>query len=332
MIALLRDPIDRAHSNWTHLWSAGLEPEGDFLRACDLEEPPGGRGWAPFWRYLDLGRYGESAAASVRRGAARAGARAALPGPARARRPRPSTSIFGFLGVDTGAVPEIPAENVTTQVSDNARNRVIGAALRAGARVGHGRLRPAWTPVERLAVAAPAARAEPAAAAAARPPRGPAAAGGRRRAVAGAGDRRPVRRLADAGHATPAARIAAAGRQDRHRLPEHRRPVRRPGGPPREAGAAPSGGGPDVDNGSSESVARYQRMNARSPEKRRLANGFPGLRNWSLQHLPPGVRAGLLSVAALKQLATSSRHPTPWWTDDQSSRAAVASARTPSSA
>src|SRR5262245_42285912 len=26
MIALLRDPVDRAHSNWVHLWSAGLEP------------------------------------------------------------------------------------------------------------------------------------------------------------------------------------------------------------------------------------------------------------------------------------------------------------------
>jgi hypothetical protein len=59
MIALLRDPVDRAHSNWTHLWSAGLEPEGDFLRACDLESRRAARGWAPFWRYLELGRYGE---------------------------------------------------------------------------------------------------------------------------------------------------------------------------------------------------------------------------------------------------------------------------------
>ena len=38
LIAVVRDPIDRAHSNWTHLRSAGLEPEGDFLRACALEE------------------------------------------------------------------------------------------------------------------------------------------------------------------------------------------------------------------------------------------------------------------------------------------------------
>src|SRR5919199_141812 len=30
LIAILRDPIERAHSNWTHLWSTGLEPVGDF--------------------------------------------------------------------------------------------------------------------------------------------------------------------------------------------------------------------------------------------------------------------------------------------------------------
>lgn len=48
LIALLRDPIDRGHSNWTHLWSAGLEPERDFLRACALENERAPDGWAPF--------------------------------------------------------------------------------------------------------------------------------------------------------------------------------------------------------------------------------------------------------------------------------------------
>ncbi len=146
MIALLRDPIDRAHSNWTHLWSAGLEPEGDFLRACDLEERRAGRGWAPFWRYLDLGRYG----GQLQRLYDVVPREQVLVLRYRDLRERPIETldvIFGFLGVDAGVVPEIPAENVTTQVSDNARNRLIGAALRAGARVGHGRLRPAWTPV-----------------------------------------------------------------------------------------------------------------------------------------------------------------------------------------
>ena len=29
---MLRDPVDRAHSNWSHLWSAGLEPEARLPR------------------------------------------------------------------------------------------------------------------------------------------------------------------------------------------------------------------------------------------------------------------------------------------------------------
>jgi hypothetical protein len=38
MIAVLRDPVERAHSNWTHLWSAGLDPIGDFPAACAAED------------------------------------------------------------------------------------------------------------------------------------------------------------------------------------------------------------------------------------------------------------------------------------------------------
>ena len=40
LIVILRDPVERAHSNWTHLWSAGLEPVSDFVRACGEEEAP----------------------------------------------------------------------------------------------------------------------------------------------------------------------------------------------------------------------------------------------------------------------------------------------------
>ena len=59
LIVVLRDPVERAHSNWTHLWSAGLDPESDFLKACALEEARAQAGWAEFWRYTDLGKYGE---------------------------------------------------------------------------------------------------------------------------------------------------------------------------------------------------------------------------------------------------------------------------------
>jgi hypothetical protein len=41
-----------------HLWSDGLEPEPDFLRAFHAEAARQAAGWAPFWRYRSLGLYG----------------------------------------------------------------------------------------------------------------------------------------------------------------------------------------------------------------------------------------------------------------------------------
>src|ERR1700733_6601971 len=38
LVIVLRDPVERAHSNWTHLWSSGLDPVGDFVQACGEEE------------------------------------------------------------------------------------------------------------------------------------------------------------------------------------------------------------------------------------------------------------------------------------------------------
>src|SRR3954471_2500103 len=33
LVAVVRDPVDRAYSNWMHLWSDGLETEPDVVRA-----------------------------------------------------------------------------------------------------------------------------------------------------------------------------------------------------------------------------------------------------------------------------------------------------------
>src|SRR5258708_6534304 len=59
LIVILRDPVERAHSNWTHMWSAGLDPVGDVVQACAEEERRTAAGWADFWQYTALGRYGE---------------------------------------------------------------------------------------------------------------------------------------------------------------------------------------------------------------------------------------------------------------------------------
>ena len=59
LIAVLRDPVERAHSNWAHLRGAGLEPEADFGTALSREPSRIAAGWAHFWHYGAQGRYGE---------------------------------------------------------------------------------------------------------------------------------------------------------------------------------------------------------------------------------------------------------------------------------
>lgn len=137
LIVLLRDPVDRAHSNWTHLWNAGLEPEADFLAACRAEERRRANGWADFWHYVNLGRYGEQLAhlyTLVARDRV-------LVLRYRELKDSPAATldqVCAFLGVRTGLLGEIPAENVNRHVvEDNAVNDVLRGLLRFGGRVGH---------------------------------------------------------------------------------------------------------------------------------------------------------------------------------------------------
>jgi hypothetical protein len=131
LIAVLRDPIDRAHSNWTHLYSAGLEPESDFRRACALEDQRMAAGWAPFWRYLGQGRYGEQ----LEHLYSLFPREQVLLLRYRDLRDHPIDAldrVCTFLGVSTGAVPEMPAANVTVHASPS----IVNAALRAVVRYG----------------------------------------------------------------------------------------------------------------------------------------------------------------------------------------------------
>ena len=62
LIAVLRDPVDRAYSNWMHLWMDGLEPRADIVEAVRREQQRVDAGWAPFWHYQGLGMYGRQVA------------------------------------------------------------------------------------------------------------------------------------------------------------------------------------------------------------------------------------------------------------------------------
>jgi Sulfotransferase family len=135
LIVVVRDPVERAHSNWTHLWSAGLEPEPDFVRACAEEERRIAAGWASFWHYTGLGMYGRQLDYAF----------SLFPHEQvlvlRYRRlvDEPAATldrICAFLGVETGVLTEIPRENVTAHPEHTLGHRAVALGMRAGAAAG----------------------------------------------------------------------------------------------------------------------------------------------------------------------------------------------------
>jgi hypothetical protein len=135
LILVVRDPVERAHSNWTHLWSAGLEPVGDFVRACSEEERRIAAGWASFWRYTGLGRYGEQLeylfTLFPREQVLVLRYRLLVDQPAQTL-----NRICAFLGVQPGVLTDIPRHNVTSHPESTLAHRAVSVAQRAGSAVG----------------------------------------------------------------------------------------------------------------------------------------------------------------------------------------------------
>jgi Sulfotransferase family len=131
MIVVLRDPVERAHSNWTHLWSAGLDPIDDVVAACAEEPHRIEAGWAEFWHYTALGRYGEQLQHLFklfpREQVQVFRYRALIEDPAKAL-----DQVCAFLGVPQGVLTELPRENVTAHPDPTLRHRAVARALRAG--------------------------------------------------------------------------------------------------------------------------------------------------------------------------------------------------------
>src|SRR6202034_2512132 len=135
LIAIVRDPVERSHSNWTHLWSAGLEPIGDFVRACAEEEARIAAGWASFWHYKGLGKYGEQLAHAFtlfpREQVLVLRSRLLIDEPAATL-----DKISAFLGVETGVLTEIPRENVTAHPERTLAHRAVSLGMRASDAAG----------------------------------------------------------------------------------------------------------------------------------------------------------------------------------------------------
>jgi hypothetical protein len=135
LIVVIRDPVERAHSNWAHLWSAGLEPVGDFVRACAEEERRIDAGWASFWHYIGLGRYGEQ----LDRAFGLFPREQVLVLRYRLLIDNPTLTldqICAFLGAETGVLTEIPRENVTAHPEETTLHRIVAAGQRASDAIG----------------------------------------------------------------------------------------------------------------------------------------------------------------------------------------------------
>lgn len=135
LIAVVRDPIDRAYSNWMHLWSDGLEPVSDFEETFDLQQARIEAGWAPFWRYVELGLYGEQLAHLY----TYVDPQRVLVLRYRQIVDRPADAVdrvCRFLGIREGLVDRIPRDNSRNFVVPGWRPRTLGPLIRAGAWAG----------------------------------------------------------------------------------------------------------------------------------------------------------------------------------------------------
>jgi Sulfotransferase family len=152
LVAVLRDPVDRAYSNWMHLWMDGLEPRSDILEAVRREQERVDAGWAPFWHYRGLGMYGRQVQDLFdhfpREQVLLLRYRELVDSPGATLH-----RVFHFLGVDSAEVAQIPRDNSRPFVKDGARVRAIAPVIRAGATVAQFLPPEVWRRVSRPLIA-----------------------------------------------------------------------------------------------------------------------------------------------------------------------------------
>jgi len=153
VVVVVRDPVDRAYSNWAHLRADGLEPEADFLTAVRAEERRVGAGWAPFWHYRGLGTYG----AQLRDLHRLLPAEQVFVLRHRQLVDTPAETldrVSEFLGVATGVAHTAAPENVKPCVADSPRYRLLARVTRAGAALGAFAPPQVWRQASRPLIAA----------------------------------------------------------------------------------------------------------------------------------------------------------------------------------
>lgn len=125
IIAILRDPAERAYSSYLHMRRDGREPLGSFEEALAQEEDRVRRNWEHLWHYTRLGYYHEQLQryyqlfSRTRIGVWLYDDLQHDPG-------RVLREVFSFLEVEPGFVPDM---SVRHKVAGTPRSAVLHAAL-----------------------------------------------------------------------------------------------------------------------------------------------------------------------------------------------------------
>ncbi|MGB3510838.1 MAG: sulfotransferase [Microcoleaceae cyanobacterium] len=119
LIAILRQPVERAYSFYLHLRRKGREPLSNFLQALQEEEKRKTNHWAPTWRYKEFGFYSVQLQRYFDR-FDRDRIKIYLYEDWQTKPVEVIQDIFRFLGVDDTFVPDMSTRyNTTTQIPKN---------------------------------------------------------------------------------------------------------------------------------------------------------------------------------------------------------------------
>ena len=127
MIVLLRDPVDRAFSNYVYMLMRGMEPCKSFEEALDAEQRRIAENWAPLYHYRERGFYHSQLSAYYRLFRSDQ-IRIYLFEELKHSPRQVCRDIFLFLGIDPEFVPDTDKDH---NVSGIPKNRILQSLLDA---------------------------------------------------------------------------------------------------------------------------------------------------------------------------------------------------------
>jgi len=119
LIALLRNPVERAYSNYMHTVQRATEPNRDFYEVIKLEEERINAGWDFLFHYVNKGLYSEQVARYFET-FDKSNILIYLFEDLRSSPEKISQEIFRFLEVNDGFIPNTAAKHNTSKIAKNA--------------------------------------------------------------------------------------------------------------------------------------------------------------------------------------------------------------------